>query len=49
VAAELRAIAWWDWSREELAAAFEDLCGDARAFAAEYGSGSVAGTGEPSR
>jgi hypothetical protein len=49
VAAELRAIAWWDWSREELAAAFEDLCGDARAFAAEYGSGSVAATGEPSR
>lgn len=41
LAAQLREIAWWDWSREELENAFEDLCGDAREFVAEYGSGPV--------
>jgi hypothetical protein len=39
LAAELERVAWWDWSRAELEAAFADLCGDPVAFVEEYGSG----------
>jgi phosphonate metabolism protein (transferase hexapeptide repeat family) len=40
VAAALQAIAWWDWSRAELEARFDDLY-DLDAFIARYGSSSA--------
>jgi hypothetical protein len=48
-AAELLEIAWWDWSRAELEAAFADLRGDVASFVAEYGSGAGAGPGPAGR
>lgn len=49
VATELQVMAWRDWSRDVPGDAFEGLSGDAREFAAEYGSGPVSQPGEPDR